>query len=126
MTHVSSSSKVLGVRVPLPLYMEILQKATENKLTITDYVLQIILSNKSNESVKVMPLENWQAVQQTFKDTRKENEELKEKYESCMTEGKKIFAENKILRKDIEDKDKLLSALRKEIKYLRLNQKDKS
>jgi len=34
----------MGVRVPLPLYMDILQKATDNKMSITDYVLQILLN----------------------------------------------------------------------------------
>jgi hypothetical protein len=42
MGNTSSSSKVLGVRVPLEMYLDILKKAHQNKMTITDYVIQIL------------------------------------------------------------------------------------
>lgn len=43
----STSSKTLGVRMPFPEYMDLLQKAQENKTTISDFALQLILYNKN-------------------------------------------------------------------------------
>jgi len=43
----SISTKVIGVRVPLHEYMEILQTAADNKMTISDYALQLIYLNKA-------------------------------------------------------------------------------
>ena len=63
---VSSSSKVLGVRVPLDEYMRILAKASESKMTITDYVLQVLhfdtseLLNTTQEHCRELLLENIQ------------------------------------------------------------------
>ena len=48
MGNTSSSSKVLGVRVPLEMYLEILKKAHQNKMTITDYVIQILNMDTSD------------------------------------------------------------------------------
>ena len=46
--NLSSSSKVMPVRVPLQLYMDILETATQNKMTITDYILIIILNYRKS------------------------------------------------------------------------------
>lgn len=43
----STSSKTLGVRMPFPEYMDLLQKAQDNKTTISDFALQLILYNKN-------------------------------------------------------------------------------
>jgi hypothetical protein len=84
----SSTSKVMGVRVPLPLYMEILQTASENKMTITDYALQLLIAgrNKMDEGGRVKGLLN--TTQEQCRELRLENIELQKK----ITELEKIIA----------------------------------
>ena len=43
---VSTSSKVMTVRVPLPEYIDILQTASAKGMTISDYVLELIYCHK--------------------------------------------------------------------------------
>ena len=42
----STSTKVIGVRLPLNEYMDILQSASDAKMTISDYAFQILYRNK--------------------------------------------------------------------------------
>jgi hypothetical protein len=42
----SQSSKVLGVRMPFPIYLELLEKAQELRMPISDLGLQLIVYNK--------------------------------------------------------------------------------
>ena len=39
-------TKVVSVRIPLDLYFEILEKARENKMTISDYALRLMFYAK--------------------------------------------------------------------------------
>jgi hypothetical protein len=45
----SKSSKVLGVRVPLDEYITLLQKASENNMTISDFALKLIYLYKDKK-----------------------------------------------------------------------------
>ena len=40
------SSKVVGMRIPLPEYFEIVQKASDANMTISDYCFRILYQNK--------------------------------------------------------------------------------
>jgi hypothetical protein len=42
----SKSSKTLGIRMPFPIYMELLEKAQELRMPISDLGLQLIVYNK--------------------------------------------------------------------------------
>jgi len=93
MTNTSSSSKVLGVRMPFPEYMELLQNAQENKMTISDFALQLILHNKNKpqqtseyidlkEQIKTLSLENAKLkreINQTSEAVNKRNMDFSKK-----------------------------------------------
>jgi predicted ribosome quality control (RQC) complex YloA/Tae2 family protein len=49
----TTSTKVMSVRMPLPEYMDLLQKASENTMTVSDYALQLIYLNKSKPVVSL-------------------------------------------------------------------------
>jgi hypothetical protein len=42
----ANNSKVLGVRLPLDFYLEILKEAQDAKMTITDYAIQVLYKRK--------------------------------------------------------------------------------
>jgi len=118
MTNISSSSKVMGVRVPLPLYMDILQKATDNKMSITDYVLQILLNKPIQQ-----PSAGSDIVQANLKLSGKVNEletknkDLSHLYNSTLEKLSK--AEYELKEKNLEirraksDKDSALEWVKK-------------
>ena len=75
----STSTKVIGVRVPLHEYMEILQTAADNKMTISDYALQLIYLNKAKPQGQIaLELERKCSVlKQGNTDLKQEVESLK-------------------------------------------------
>jgi len=49
----ATSTKIMSVRMPLPEYMELLQTASENTMTVSDYALRLIYLNKNKPVVSL-------------------------------------------------------------------------
>lgn len=99
----SKSSKVAGVRIPLPEYMQILTKASELAMPMSDYILQVLYMhlNKKDGS---QPL----ATNTELEERCKELSNQLYKKTAIIDSIKKLFEELKA-KKKLLPKDKDLS-----------------
>jgi hypothetical protein len=118
----SLSSKVASFRIPVPEYMEILEKASENHMTITDLLLQIVFKYLNgnlvelNEGDKVYSKKTIEGLQICSDLQNEEEARLK-------TENKRLTEKIEILEKENIDLNNLLKGLRIVLKYKKPEQK---
>lgn len=112
----SSSTKVIGVRVPLHEYMEILQTAADNKMTISDYALQLIYLNKAKPQGQIgLELERKCSVlKQDNTDLKGEVESLTKSLKKSETELEQANSRLTNARNKIRELEKKLDELQSE------------
>lgn len=114
----ATSSKTLGIRMPLDEYIKLLQMASQNTMTISDFALQLIYLNKDKP---VVSLRN----EDTVKDLNASRSELQatvkrlndairanQQYAKVETQDK---AKIKELEKENQELDSLVTDLRNKV-----------
>jgi conjugal transfer/entry exclusion protein len=114
----ATSSKTLGVRMPLDEYIKLLQMASQNTMTISDFALQLIYLNKDKP---VVSLRN----EDTVKDLNASRSELQatvkrlndairanQQYAKVETQDKSKIKE---LEKENQELDSLVTDLRNKV-----------
>jgi peptidoglycan hydrolase CwlO-like protein len=75
---VATSSKVIGIRMPLEEYLEFVREASSNNMTNSDYGLQILLFERKKYKEEIMAKGGLIIkITEEFEKLKKENDELR-------------------------------------------------